>query len=202
MSKKNPWSTSERNRVFDCPYFSVRVDTVSLSGRTERSYNSIRMKKSGVTVVPIDQDGCTVLVGQYRYVLDRFTWEVTRGGGRLDAPSVESAQAELLQETGYRARHWLQIFDASASPGISDELAPGYVAWGLERGAPQPDEEELLVSRRVPFAEAVELALSGEIADLASIALLLAIDARGRRGTLPADLLELVRGTGSRRGPC
>ena len=188
----NPWKIIDGNRVFDCPYFNIRVDTVSLNGRPERPYNSIRMKKSGVAIVPIDNDGNTILVGQYRYVLDRFTWEVTRGGGRLDAPAIESAKAELLEETGYNARHWLQIFEASASPGISDEVAPGFAAWGLEGSAPRPDDGELLFTKRMPFAEAVSLALSGQVADLASMALLLAIEARARRGDLPADLLRLL----------
>jgi hypothetical protein len=90
---------------------------------------------------------------------------------------------------------------ASASPGISDEFAPGYVAWGLEQGSPQPDEEELLVTRRLPFFAAVEMALAGEIADLASIALLLAIDARSRRDALPADLQALLRGARAGAAP-
>ena len=151
------------------------------------------MKHFGIAVVPIDNDGTTTLIGQYRYVLDRFTWEVTRGGGDRDAPPLESAKRELGEETGYRADHWLQLFSASASPGTTDSIAPGFVAWGLHKGQPHPDPEELITQRRVPFPAAVDMALTGEIADLGSIAAILSIEAKFRRGDLPTDLAKLLR---------
>jgi 8-oxo-dGTP pyrophosphatase MutT (NUDIX family) len=192
-NQSNPWSLIQRNAKFDCPYFTAHSDTVTHRGGKQRSYNHIHMKNFGVAVVPIDNGGSTTLIGQYRFPLDRFTWEVTRGGGRRDVPPIDSAKRELREETGYRADHWLELFAASASPGTTDSIAPAFVAWGLHTGEPHPDPEELITQRRVPFSAAVAMAISGEIADLASIAAILSIEARFRRGELPSDLASLLR---------
>lgn len=188
----NPWAVLGTETRFECPYFSVRVDTVRLGGGPERAYNSIRMKTYGVLTVPIDEDGCTTLIGQYRYVLDRFTWEVPGGGARAGMSALDSARDELSEETGMRADHWLQLFNASSSPGIVDELSPGFVAWGIHRGDPHPDPQERLSCRRLPFRAAVEMALAGDIASMSGIALLLAIQVRLQRNELPAELMRLL----------
>ena len=191
--RENPWRLVHKAEAFDCPYFVARSDKVTLAAGDVRPYTHVKMKYFGIAVVPIDDDGCTTLVGQYRYVLDRFTWEVPRGGGRLTAPALDSAKAELSEETGFRADHWLHLFDASASPGVTDEIAPCFVAWGLHQGDPHPDPDERIVRRRVPFSDAVEMALSNEIGDLASIATILGLQTRLLRGELPADLAKLLQ---------
>ena len=147
----------------------------------------------GVTIAPIDEEGCTILVGQYRYVLDRFTWELPAGGCRLDQAPVEAAKVELSEETGYRAARWLRLFDGTVSPGSTDGRTQCFVAWNLQAGVPHPEPEEELVQRRVPFADSVSMALAGEISHFGSISLLLGIQARLARGELPNDLAVLLR---------
>lgn len=188
----NPWRLVRREEMFDCPYYTARRDTVTHRGGEERSYYNIHEKNFGVAVVPIENDGSTFLVGQYRYVLDRFTWEVTRGGGKSGTPAVDAARRELSEETGYCADYWLELFTASASPGTADSVAPGFVAWGLHKGEPHPDPGELITLQQVPFSVAVTMALTGEIADLASISAILAIEIRFQRGELPLDLTRLL----------
>lgn len=189
----NPWAVLRKETKFECPYFTVRVDAVSLGGGAERAYNNIRMKIFGVFIVPIDEDGCTTLIGQYRYVLDRYTWEIPGGGAHPDRPAIESAKAELSEETGLRADHWLQLLDATTSPGIADEVSPGFVAWGLHHGTPHPDPQERLSARRLPFREAVDLALTGGISSMSGIALLLCLQAKAQRNELPPDLTRLLQ---------
>ena len=191
--RANPWTVHRKEEKFTCSYFSVRSDTVAHGTRLPRVYNSIRMKSSGVSIAPIDDEGCTMLVGQYRYVLDRFTWEVPGGGCKLDQAPMEAARIELSEETGYRADHWLQLFDASVSPGTIDGCAQGFVAWGLHSGTPHPEPEERLLQRRVPFGQAISMALSGEISNFGSITLLLGIQVKLARGELPADLAMLLQ---------
>lgn len=190
--RANPWILLNREAKYDCPYFMAYRDTVThWSGRTH-PYDHVQMKYFGIAILPIDDQGCTTLIGQYRYLLGRFTWELPRGGGGIAEPAIDSARRELGEETGYRADHWLSMFSASASPGSTDEIAHGFVAWGLHEGLAHPDPQETLLQRRVPFTQAVAMALSGEIADLGSIALLLGLEARLRAGQLPDGLMKAL----------
>src|SRR5260370_3324913 len=109
-NRPNPWTVLRKEETFTCSYFSVRSDTVQFGTSLPRTYNSVRMKSIGVTIAPIDDAGCTTLVGQYRYVLDRFTWELPAGGCRLGQAPVESAKVELSEETAYGAAHCFLLF--------------------------------------------------------------------------------------------
>lgn len=191
--RANPWTVHRKEERFACSFFSVHSDIVAHGARLPRIYNSIRMSTPGVSVVPIDDEGCTTLVGQYRYVVDRFTWEAPGGGCKLDQKPVEAAQMELSEETGYRADHWLQLLDANLAPGTIDGRTHCFVAWGLRAGLPHPEPEERLQQRRVPFGQAISMVLSGEITSFSSVTALLGIHVKLTRGELPADLMKLLQ---------
>ncbi len=193
VDKANPWKVLQEETGYDCRYFSIRHDRVTLSDGEPRSYHSVRMKYYGVCIVPVDRDGTVTLIGQYRYVLDRFSWEIPGGGARMGDDPLTVARSELKEETGCTAEHWLQVVEGAVSPGISTEVVPAFVAWGLERGAPQPDDTEILSRRRVPFADAVAMALRGEVSNLPGVAALLGIEVRRQRGDLPPSLLDLLK---------
>lgn len=193
MNTENPWTVLRTNEPFTCPYFTIRSDLVSIADGQPRPYNSIRMKVFGVSILPIDDQGCTTLVGQYRYVLDRYSWELPGGGAPQDQPTLESARSELSEETGYIADHWLNILEVPVAPGTIDEITRGFVAWGLRSGKSHPEPEEQLILRTVSFAEALSMSLSGEIGNLASVATLLSLQTRLMRGELPTSLAALLR---------
>lgn len=191
--ESNPWFVIREEVKFDCTYFAARSDVVRHSDGPPRAYNSIRMKYYGVCVAPIDNDGRVTLVGQYRYVLNRFTWELPGGGARRGSPPLDVAKAELSEETGFKASQWLKVFEAAVAPGTLDEITPGFIAWDVERGEPHPDPEERLSLRQVPFSEAVSMALRGGINNMPGVALLTAIQVRLQRGDLPDSLAALLR---------
>jgi 8-oxo-dGDP phosphatase len=193
LDHPNPWTVLRKEERFSCSYFSVWSDTVRHVAGLPRTYNSVRMNRIGVTIAPIDDEGCTTLIGQYRYVLDRFTWELPAGGCRLDQVPVEAAKNELSEETGYKAAHWLRLFDGTVSPGSTDGRTQCFVAWGLQSGTPHPEPEEQLVQRRVPFAESISMALSGEISHLGCVSLLLGLQIKLVLGELPSDLAALLQ---------
>ncbi len=193
MSTSNPWKTLAERQQFDCPHFTVRTDTVSHRGRAPRAYNSIRVKAHGVTILPIAADGSTVLVGQYRYVLGGYSWELPGGGAPGVAQALDSARDELSEETGLTADRWLKIVEVPVAPGTTDEVINGFVVWGLTEGKPHPDVEEELAKKRLPFADVVQMALDGKIGDICSVATILSLQVRLGQDRLPQDLLTLLK---------
>lgn len=189
----NPWVTLSSETRHEDRYVRLDVDQVRHRSGVEHPYTAIRFKVFGLTVLPIDDTGCTFLVGQYRYLLERYLWELPRGSGAIDVPPIETAKRELAEETGHSAAHWLELPRLLASPGITSEWAPCYVAWGLNPIQAQADPQESLSLRRVPFGDAVGAVLAGEVVDAASAALLLGTAERAHRGLLPQDLQGLLR---------
>ena len=145
-------------------------------------------------VLPIDENGCTILIGQERFPFGRYSWELPEGGGPEDVAPLESAQRELAEETGLSADHWLPLFaDVQLSNSVTDERAYAFIAWGLspdDRFAADSSEE--LSVRRVSFAEALKMAVSGEILDAFSLVMLFKADHLLRTGALPPELAGLM----------
>src|SRR5690349_7416189 len=128
VDTSNPWHVLQRETKFDCPYFQVRQDIVRHAGGNPRPYNSVRVKFFGVAVVAIDRGGRVTLVGQYRHVLERYTWEIPGGGAMAGADPLATAKSELKEEVGCTARYFKKVVQASASPGTTSEFGAGYVA--------------------------------------------------------------------------
>jgi len=192
MPQANPLQRISSRQVHATPLVFIREDQVRTDSGPQHPYTVIQFKVCGVCVLPIDPDGNARLVGQHRYVADRYTWELVRGAGNLSDP-LGAAQRELKEETGLTAGKWLQVLDLMASPGLTDERAPGFIAWETQEGRTHPDESEDLHVRKVRFREVVDLVLSGQVVDAPSCALILASYVRVQRGELPRDLLDLLQ---------
>ena len=119
------------------------------------------------------ENGDTLLVGQYRYPLDAYSWELPEGGGKLDVDPIDSAQRELLEETGLTAKHWTKLLEMHLSNSVSDELSIIYIAEGLTEGESEPEETEQLQIKRLPVSEAIDMVMRGEITDSMTVAGLL-----------------------------
>lgn len=143
-------------------------------------YGVVHFKNKAIGVLPIDEEGYTWLVGQYRYTLDLYSWEIPEGGCPMDEEPLAAAQRELLEETGLRAAHWELLGHAHLSNSVSDEAASYYLARGLTQHAAQPEGTEKLLVRRVPFAEALRLVQVGEITDALSVIAILAYALRAQ----------------------
>lgn len=189
----NPWKTLSSQRFYESRYVDVDEDTVRHRSGKVHPYTALRFRIYGIAVLPIFHDGSTCLIGQYRYLTRRYTWELPRGSGSKSVAPLETARRELKEETGAVAGQWLEVLRLMVSPGITDEMAPCFVAWELDQGAADPDPQEDLAIRRLPFREAVVAALDGTICDAPSVATLLAVHARAADGSLPADLTRLLR---------
>jgi len=192
----NPWVTLSSANHYEDHYLRLDVDQLRHESGREHPHTAVRFNVYGIAVLPIFRDGTVCLVGQYRYVLERFTWEVIRGSDPLNLKPLDTARRELVEEIGAEAASWLELPSLTASPGISSELAPCFVAWNLKQVGDRPEPQESLNLRRIPFGQAVDAVLRGEIIDAASVALLLGASERARRGQLPDDLIALLRAGG------
>lgn len=173
QSTDNPWQTLSVCQVYDNPWIAVSHRNVINPSGGSGIYGVVHFKNVALGIVPLDQEGYTWLVGQYRYTLGRYSWEIPEGGGPLGTPLLESAQRELLEETGIVATHWTELMEMHLSNSVTTEYSVAYVAQGLDFQAAQPEPTEQLQVRRVMFSEAIEMVLCGEITDALSVAALL-----------------------------
>ena len=184
-TEPNPWKTLNQQEVYDNPWISVSHREVINPSGGEGVYGVVHFKNVAIGVVPLDADLYTWIVGQYRYPLNRYSWEIPEGGGPHGIELLDSAQRELLEETGLTAKTWIPLLDMHLSNSVSDEYAVAYIARDLLQGTAQPEETEELRVRHLPFAVVVEMVLTGEITDALSVAAVLKTNEWIRRGKLP-----------------
>jgi 8-oxo-dGTP pyrophosphatase MutT (NUDIX family) len=164
----NPWRTLSSREVYDNHWIRVRENRVIRPDGEPGIYGVVHFKNIAVGVLPVEDDSI-YLVGQYRYPVDRYSWEIPEGGCPAGESTLAAAQRELIEETGLRASCWEKLAEADLSNSVTDERAVWYLATGLVAGESRPEGTEKIVVRRVPFAEALRMALTGEITDALSL---------------------------------
>ncbi|GGE94875.1 NUDIX domain-containing protein [Hymenobacter cavernae] len=172
----NPWQTLSTELKYQNPWISVREDQVINPAGGRGIYGVISMKNKAIGIIPIDADGNTWLVGQYRYALNEYSWEIPMGGGPIELDVLESAKRELREETGFSAGRWTNIARLHTSNSVTNEEGFVFLAEDLIPGEVAPEETEDLRLWKLPFAEAVRMALDNRITDAISVAGLLKAD--------------------------
>ena len=172
---KNPWQKKSSRQVYENPWISVHHDEVITPTGTDGIYGRIVFKNIALAIIPMDEDNNTWLIGQYRYTLDEYTWEIPMGGGPLAEDKLESAKRELKEETGITAKDWKCILRIHTSNCVTDEEGFVYVAKDLSFGETSFDSTEDLQITKVPFDTAIQMIDDGKITDAISIAGLLKI---------------------------
>lgn len=181
----NPWKTHSSVVRFENPWIKVVHNDVTNPSGGPGEYGVVHFKSRAVAVIPIDDENHTWLVGQYRYPVESYEWEIPAGGAPEGESTLACAQRELLEETGLVAEHWDLILDGlQLSNSITNELAYAYVARGLTQHDASPEETEQLALRRVPLAEAIDQAISGELKDAFSVVSLMRLKHLQLRGAL------------------
>ena len=166
----NPWKILHSRPVYENNWIGVTEFDVINPGGGKGIYGKVHFKNIAVGAIALDEAFNTYLVGQYRFPIDQYSWEIPEGGGDPSEDPLASAQRELLEETGLVAGHWEKILTMHLSNSISDEITMLYLARKLEQRTPMPEETEELVIRKLPFEEAYQMVVRGEITDAMSVA--------------------------------
>jgi ADP-ribose pyrophosphatase len=164
----NPWQTLASKVVYDNLWIRVREDQVVRPDGAPGIYGVVHFKHVAIGVLPVE-DGHVYLVGQYRYTLSRYSWEIPEGGCPADEDPLSAAKRELAEETGLRAVRWQKMGTAHLSNSVSDELAIWFLATELTQGEHEPEGTERLRVRRVSLGDAWQMVLRGEITDAISV---------------------------------
>lgn len=180
----NPWKTLAIRNAYENPWVRVEHRDVLNPAGGPGIYGVVHFKNTAIGIIPLDEEGYTWIVGQYRYTLERYSWEIPEGGGLAGSDPLEAARRELLEETGLTARIWTPLLEMHTSNSVTDEYGVAYVAQDLKLGEAQPEETEQLQVRRLPFSEVVDMVMRGEITDALSMIAILKANEWLRQGLL------------------
>jgi 8-oxo-dGTP pyrophosphatase MutT (NUDIX family) len=171
MKKKRigPWTQLSVRSVYQNPWIHVEHHEVIRPDGNQGVYGVVHFASRAVGVVPIDEEGFTWLVGQHRYPLDIYSWEIPEGGTHLDEEFLIGAKRELLEETGICAQSWVDLGGLHTSNSVCNETGRVFLARALTLGESSPDGDEQLSIRRIRFADALALAIDGSITDCISM---------------------------------
>ena len=189
---KNPWTVLSKEAVYENAW--IRVEHQEVVGPSGRPgvYGTVHFKNQATGVVPIDENGNVILVGQYRFPLQAYSWEIPEGGGSHSHTALESAQRELREECGLAAERWMELVSMDLSNSVSDERGTIFLAWKLSDDIAQPDETESLTVARVPFWEVLDRVKRGEIRDAMSVAALLRVAVMALQNELPEEIAKTI----------
>lgn len=169
----NPWQITGEQNIYDNTWIRLTEYQVIDPSGGKGIYGKIHFKNVAVGVIPIDHENHTWLVGQFRFPLQQYSWEIPEGGAPVGTAPLLSAQRELKEETGLSAGHWEEFLTMHLSNSVADELAIVYLATELKAGTASPEETEQLQVKRVPLETAFSMVAKGEITDAISVAALL-----------------------------
>ncbi len=166
--RPNPWRRLARRTVYENPWIRVHHDDVVRPDGSPGIYGVVEFRNLAVGIVALDGHERVLLVGQYRYTLDEYSWELPEGGVPLGESPLDGARRELAEETGYRAAEWRELLRLATSNSVTTEVAVLFVARDLTPGEPDPDETEELELRWVTLDEALAMIDRGDITDALS----------------------------------
>lgn len=169
----NPWKTNSDQIMYQNNWIEVHHQEVTTPAGTPGVYGVVHFKNLAIGIIPLDHQNNTWMVGQFRYPLKKYSWEIPEGGGKIGIDPIESAKRELLEECGILAESWEKLLEMDLSNSATDEHAILYVARNLSFTQSEPEETEDLQLKKVPFDTLYQMVMTGEIQDAMTVAAVL-----------------------------
>ena len=173
--EQNPWKITAEKVIYDNPWINLTEYQVINPSGNPGIYGKVHYKNLAIGILPLDEELNTYLVGQYRFALNQYSWELPEGGGPIGIDPLESAKRELLEETGLKANNWTELQHMHLSNSVSDEFNIIYLARGLEQFEAEPEDTEQLIVRKLPLDEVYRMICANEITDAITIAAVLRV---------------------------
>jgi 8-oxo-dGTP pyrophosphatase MutT (NUDIX family) len=168
-TRNGPWNRRSRRVAYENPWVTVWHDEVDRPDGSPGIYGVVHFASAAVGVIVLDAHDRVLLVGQHRYTLDAYSWELPEGGVPAGESPLDGVQRELREETGVAATDWRELLRFHLSNSITDETGVLFAARAVSEGEPDPDPSEELATRWVPFAETLEMIGDGRITDALTI---------------------------------
>ncbi|MEI8075541.1 MAG: NUDIX hydrolase [Bacteroidota bacterium] len=169
-TESNPWKIIAEKNIYDNPWIQLtEFDVINPSGG-KGIYGKVHFKNTAIGIVVLDDDLNIWLVGQFRFTVDQYSWEIPEGGGLIGVDPLVGAKRELLEETGLVAENWEPLLTMHLSNSVSDELAMVYLATKLTQHSAEPEETEQLQIQKLPFEKVYEMVEAGSITDSMTVA--------------------------------
>lgn len=156
--------------IYENTWILIKEHKVINPSGKEGIYGKVSFKNKAIGIIPLDEDHNTWLVGQYRYTLDEYSWEIPMGGGLLTEDILSAAKRELKEETGLSAKKWTNFLRIHTSNSVTDEEGFVFLAEDLIMGEPNFEDTEEIKIVKIPFSEAYKMAIENEITDSISLA--------------------------------
>jgi 8-oxo-dGTP pyrophosphatase MutT (NUDIX family) len=171
----NPWQIINEQEVYNNNWITVtHYDVINPSGGVG-IYGKVHMKNVAIGIIPLDKEMNTYIVGQYRFPLNEYSWEIPEGGGLLSDDPLSAARRELLEETGLKAAYWNKILEMTLSNSVTDEKCIIYIARNLTQYAATPEDTEDLIVKKISFEGVYTMVQNGKITDAVTVAAVLKI---------------------------
>lgn len=194
----NPWRVTGIRTPFSNAWLTIESSEVVHPDGKPGTYSVVRIRRLAVGVLPIDDEGYIHLVGQWRFPLGRYSWEMPEGGAEPGEDALDCARRELAEETGLRAAAYQKVLEMDLSNSLTDESAVLFLATGLTPGEPNPEGTEVLKRRRAHFSEVLTRVADGRIRDAMTVAAVLRAHHMAVTGQLPQALASAMAGSGER----
>ena len=187
-----PWRSDGETVIFDNPWMRLTRHPATAPTGLDADYVVMRPRNLSVGVLPVHDDGTVTLVGQQRFALMNWSWEMPEGGAPFDEDPLAGARRELAEEAGLEAAHWREALKTEMSNSITDERAMAWIAWGLGPVPVAPDPTEVIHIARVPFGDLLREIGRGSVRDMFTVATTLRAYHMAREGELPPELAKAM----------